>query len=889
MVESKARWKRLIAFMLAFAMVFSSIAVSSFGTVTVQAASKNVKKVTLKVAAKDVTKKAVSVYSGSKKTLKVLVSPSNAKKKVTFKSSKPSVASVTKKGVITGKKKGTAKINVTVTGKDNKKTKTYVNVNVKYVKLSLNKKNASVNAGKSITLKATSTPKKTVKWSTSNKAVATVSSKGVVKGVKAGTATITAAVGQKKATCKVTVKGSAEVAVTEVKASIESAEISVGNGTQITASVLPANATNKKLTYSSSDESVATVNDAGAVVGIGAGKATITVRSANGKTASVEVTVTYVNVTGITIDPSKLELDVNNVATLTAAVEPANASAKLVKWSSDNEAIATVDESGKVTGVAEGTATITAAATDESGVTAKCQVVVKKLGEMSMTLANPYQMTSTETIPNTVLYGDNMHIVVQLRNGNQPAANENVTLRLRQLEHEDYPAGDAAELKTENYEVKRDYAVTDSEGRAEFVVGLKGIFNKKNPMTGTAEVYSLVATRTRANDNNNVNQQELIVNTATIKSGGLRVYDVKNSLAPSDEAIARNWNAQSVKKTTYGLAKNNASRQDYVVNQKVSPANTDLNKVEFYVDTKIMYGQDEKEIRRDWEWLPSENVTGESGAYSVYNKVTDTTTRTEIKEIPAGIQYLTVNFKKINLSDFTAVHVELRNSVTGSTITSQKITKLSNLETTELGKELSIQLDKSNARDDQATLVVSVVTKGQVKVSETGYALARVKGVFATDGNNGIISHDLSGDHVKWEDVSDKVTYETKAISNGAAQDYLPVTLNGNNTCEYRVPAFPYSGDAFITVKENGTVVGIYAYPTENRNNKNVLAASDADKKAILVTSKEATERRAANMTVSGNHVVVNTTETGMTALKATININGLSEDVFNSQNGKEL
>ncbi len=891
MTGSKARWKRLLAYMLAFAMVFSSAAVSSFGTATVQAASKSIKsvKVQLKVGSKDVTKKTITLGKGCKVNVDAIVRPKSAKKSpVKFASAKKSVATVNKNGIITGKKVGTAKINVTAIGKDNKKVTTYVKVKVVNVSLKLNKKNASLNVGKTTTLKATVTPKDSkVTWSTSNKSVATVTKKGVVKGVKAGTATITAKAGTKKATCKVTVKAAtSSVAVTSVEASADPTEISVGGITQVVANVLPANATDKKITYSTSNEAVAVVNaETGVVTGVSAGKATITARSANGKTDSVEITVTEaIKVTAITIEPSSpVEVDINGVVELSATVEPTTASAKLVKWSSDNDAIATVDDNGKVTGVAEGTATITASATDDSGVTASCQVVVKKLGEMSMSLENPYQSAATEQpLKNTVLYGDNMHIVVQLRNGSQPAPNENVTLRLKKIGYD--LNGD----QRDNYEIKQDYAVTDSNGRADFVVGLKGTFNNENPMTGTAEVYSLIATRTRANDDNNVNQQELIVNTATIRSNGLKV--VRDTLQPSDAATEKGWTTKGdVVKSTKALSNTAASNQEYVVNQKVSPANdADRNKVEFYVDTEIMYGQDEKEIRQDWDWLPSTTVTGESGTYSVYNTAEDTTTRTEITEIPEGIQYLTVNFKKVNLSEFTAIHVDLLNSTTKQNVAHKKITSLSNLETTELAKELSLQLDNSNNLNDKTILVVSVVTKGQVKVSEQGYILSRVKGVFATNRNNGIKSYPLSNGNVVWEEISDKVTYETNSMSVAEAQSYLGIDLT-NCKVETRVPAFPYSGDAFITVKKNGTVEGIYAYPTENDGkNKNVLAPS-SDKKAILVSEKEATERRVNTMTTSGNRAIVKTTETGMTALKATININGLSEDVFNSQNGKVL
>lgn len=897
MVESKARWKRLIAFMLAFAMVFSSIAVSSFGTVTVQAASKNVKKVTLKVAAKDVTKKAVSVYSGSKKTLKVLVSPSNAKKKVTFKSSKPSVASVTKKGVITGKKKGTAKINVTVTGKDNKKTKTYVNVNVKYVKLSLNKKNASVNAGKSITLKATSTPKKTVKWSTSNKAVATVSSKGVVKGVKAGTATITAAVGQKKATCKVTVKGSAEVAVTEVKASIESAEISVGNGTQITASVLPANATNKKLTYSSSDESVATVNDAGAVVGIGAGKATITVRSANGKTASVEVTVTYVAVSGITIEADSFTVGVTGTTNLTAKVVPDNASYKLVEWSSNNEAVATVDVNGKVTGVAEGTATITAKSTDtQSAVSAQCVItVVKDTDGVTMQLVNPYSYEANgEPIKDTVLYGNDMDILVHVRKGGQPLANANVTLKMAREEIDG--GSNDAKLNPYRYEIKGDHNTTDAKGNVHFIIGLKQDYANttaiKGRDEGRAEVYTLTASEVSSGL-----KSEIMVNTAQLSTGQISVSS-NSKLEPSE-----NWKNGSAKIATKSI--DGKANQVYLASQKVSLDGKDTHEVTFTANPRIHYGLSKKAERDDWGVTYPENPPagqGASGTYSVYNNVTNKTTTTQIQDVPDGIKYITLNFKKINLSKYTKINIDLyyvkENGELGNI--SKPIRPIT-YENNTNGKELSVQIDTEEASSSLGRrLVVSVVTKGRVSVSEDGYVLASLKGTWGTDRDANVKDEPLPDGTVKWSLVSDKVTYEQKKLEDGLdpASIGLPVSNDAQNpyNYQYRIPVFPYTGDAFFTVTDrNGRLIGTYAYPTCNQQDRNGKFLNKNDLylnngyMAMMITSDEANNMPDAVLDEKGNNAVVNAYKTGMTALKATIDINGLGEDDFNSHNGKEL
>ena len=163
-------------------------------------------------------------------------------------------------------------------------------------KVSLNKTTANVKVGSAVTLKATVTPSNatdtTVTWSSSDKTIATVTSAGAVKGVKAGTATITAtSANGKKASCKITVKKAANVAVTGVTLSKTTASMTMGETLTLKATVTPDNATDSAVTWSSSDKTIATVSTSGKVKGVAAGTATITVTTANEKTAQCELTV----------------------------------------------------------------------------------------------------------------------------------------------------------------------------------------------------------------------------------------------------------------------------------------------------------------------------------------------------------------------------------------------------------------------------------------------------------------------------------------------------------------------------------------------------------------------------------------------------------------------
>ena len=195
----------------AAAMIAMLAVVAVFGTsVPAQVASKAPKSLSVKVTTKTVDIKGKSTISVKS------VKPANASKAVTYKSSNKKIATVSSKGVVTGKKAG--KVNITVTSKKNKKVKKVVKITVKNLKPSSVKVSAvkaTVVVGKTNTLKAAVKPAGVycpVKWTSSNKAVATVSSNGKVTAKKTGTATITVKATQKNSkgkylstTCKVTV------------------------------------------------------------------------------------------------------------------------------------------------------------------------------------------------------------------------------------------------------------------------------------------------------------------------------------------------------------------------------------------------------------------------------------------------------------------------------------------------------------------------------------------------------------------------------------------------------------------------------------------------------------------------------------------------------------
>ena len=340
-------------------------------TITASAGGKSstctVKVSTKVVAVTSITldKTSLSLKVGETETITATVNPDNATdKSVTWGSSDVSIATVSD-GKVTAKKSGTA----IITAKSGSCiAECTVSASVDVGSVTLDKTSLSLAVGETAQLTATVKPDdatdKNVTWTSSDESVAKVDN-GRVTAVKAGKATITAKCGGKVAECSVTVT----VPTGSVTLDKITLSLAIGETATLTATVKPDNATDKNVTWTSSDESVAKV-DNGRVTAVKAGKATITAKC-GGKTAECAVTVT-VPVTSITLDKTSLSLALGETAQLTATVKPDDATDKNVTWTSSDESVAKVDN-GRVTAVKAGKVTITAKC---GGETAECAVMV---------------------------------------------------------------------------------------------------------------------------------------------------------------------------------------------------------------------------------------------------------------------------------------------------------------------------------------------------------------------------------------------------------------------------------------------------------------------------------------------------------------------------------
>jgi len=215
-----------------------------------------------------------------------------------------------------------------------------------------------------------------VTWASSDTDVATVDADGLVTAVAPGTATITAT-----SNFDDSVSGSAEVvvlppSVTTVTVDPAEATVDTGATQQFDASVATVSGADDTVTWTTSNPTVATIDDDGLATAVAPGTATITATSNFDDSVTGTATLNVAGVTAVAVDPAVLHLAVSQTGALTAAVTALHGADDTVTWASDDDTVATVDATGVVTAVAEGTAIITATSTVNGAATGTAAVTV---------------------------------------------------------------------------------------------------------------------------------------------------------------------------------------------------------------------------------------------------------------------------------------------------------------------------------------------------------------------------------------------------------------------------------------------------------------------------------------------------------------------------------
>jgi uncharacterized protein YjdB len=320
-------------------------------------------------------------------TLSATLKPDSLwEKDVTWSSSNYGIANVDSNGTVTPVSSGTATITVTSVADNTKKATCTVTVGsseaniIHPQSITLSSHVEAAVVGTTFTLSKVMYPSNAantaVTWSSTNPAVATVSSSGVVTPIAAGTALIVvkAVDGGCADGCLVTVTTQE---VTGISLSSNGQTLKIGSTVTLNPVITPSNASNKTVIWSSSNAAVATVSSSGVVTAISPGVAVIF-----GKTADQGYTTCFVvnvpeTVDSVTLSQSSLKFNVGDPSvTLSYTIKPDTLSQKDVYWTSNNYNVATVDSNGKVTPVSAGTATITVTSVEDNTKKATCTVTV---------------------------------------------------------------------------------------------------------------------------------------------------------------------------------------------------------------------------------------------------------------------------------------------------------------------------------------------------------------------------------------------------------------------------------------------------------------------------------------------------------------------------------
>lgn len=330
------------------------------------------------IAAKSIALKQIdrTIAVGTSLQLNATITPSNTSNNIiTWSSSNNNIATVSKSGLVKGIKPG--KVTVTAKTSNGLTATCIIRVNIPAQSISLNYKKMTVDIGATKELKVyfnpTNTTSKTITWSSSNSDIVSVYN-GVIKAKKYGKATITAkSTYGKTATCTVNVE-KPQISVITLKLNKNRLFLTENSFATLKANINPINATDQKVTWSTSNSNIVSVFN-GSLIAKKAGTATITAQTSNGKKDTCVVTVNSatISVITLTLNKNKLELTKGKSETLSASINPINATNKIVIWNSSNTNVATVSN-GKVTAKGVGTATITAKASN--GKIATCVVKV---------------------------------------------------------------------------------------------------------------------------------------------------------------------------------------------------------------------------------------------------------------------------------------------------------------------------------------------------------------------------------------------------------------------------------------------------------------------------------------------------------------------------------
>ena len=351
----------------------------------------------------------IKMKVGENAKINYSIIPSNATDKTVAFEYDTNYISVDNKGNITAIKAGVTDLKIKTNNDHSAAVRIEITSKEKVVnEIKINEGDLKITQGASKKLTITANPSDVdiskVTWSSSDSNIVSIDSNGVLSAKGLGSATIRASLSDKTASISVVVESDV-VRVTNVSVNENKVQLKAGKTyKKLKVEVFPNSATNKNVIWKSSNSKVASVDQSGKITAHSKGKATITVTSSENSAMyqNIEVTVTYD--VSLVLEYSSKSISVGNSFTLKAKVLPAEVNQK-IKWSSNNKKVATVDQNGKITAVAAGTATITAESVEDSSKKQNCKVIVK---DKYTVIINPSHQPTNSTVSSNAKFNTEM-------------------------------------------------------------------------------------------------------------------------------------------------------------------------------------------------------------------------------------------------------------------------------------------------------------------------------------------------------------------------------------------------------------------------------------------------------------------------------------------------
>ncbi len=787
----------------------------------------------------------------------------SAAKKV-VKSLKVSKANVT---LTAGKK---TKIKATVKGTANKKVKvSLTKANKKVIsKVKVGKPNKKGVSQITFTAKAlTKEAKTTVKVTTAGK------NKKNKKITKKVTVVVKPATAENTENAQTSAQpgNQTSVAVTAVQLTAASTSIQVGASTKVTAAFAPTGATST-LTWASSDNSVAVVDKEGTVVGMKAGTAQITATTANGVVGKITIKVDAVAVTGVTLDNTDINLTVGGTTVLNETVSPSNATDRRVTWTSSDAAIARV-ENGRVTAIAPGNATITVETVD-GGYKASAQVVVTADSTQDVDGLTASVTNSISGYENTVLVGTQAKVDIKVTKNGAPYGGDTVNVVL------DPVSGYASyyELSTQDVQVRED-------GMATVYVRLKSEYRDGEDDDKTAVLsededaafasFNLQLTSGGANFTKTIPVSFAQIMTETLYSGS--ALSVENEHDPFIKSLE---GTDSYDSLGYGFTKEEY-KKEYVVDQQVTSDVIEDGNHEVVLDAAPLLVRSETLGAEGSDYYVKDGINHTFSEYSVYVGEENACT---IEEVPGGLEYATLTFDKLQLSQYSRIIVRAYYAGTNvpmpgtdNGVAQMVITADTLISEDSLGKTVQIKkeiFNETTAEQKEIDIKIFVESEGQVNESENiGFTLQKMVGEWS---NQEVLYHDYVRlpEAVTWTFGGDNE--HTGEQDLPTAESYLGKFYDANCKYTYSMPAFPDTGNAIIIERDaNKEITQYYLYPTTTVDNENVLAGTDST--YIFEASKEQVKELAESAYTStigsDARCTIDSRKAGFVQVKATVNV----------------